>query len=87
MHCVRFVKCVKMSIHRLHQIEFEFIHQAQIAVHLLQHWINNQRFPAAATGKHIGVGARYWLEQLTKDHRLLDRLDGPVQRLGAALLL
>ena len=29
---------VKVRIHCLHQIELEFLHQAQIAVHPLQHW-------------------------------------------------
>ena len=67
---------VKVRIHCLHQIELEFLHQAQIAVHLLQHRIDNQRFSAAAAGQHIGVGPRCRLEQLTKDHGFLDWPDG-----------
>ena len=41
---------VKVRIHCLDQIELEFVHQAQIAIHLVQHRIDDQRFSAATAG-------------------------------------
>ena len=44
---------VKVRIQRLDQIDLEFLHQLQITVHLLEHRIDNQRFPAAAAGQYV----------------------------------
>jgi hypothetical protein len=48
---------VQMRIHRLDQIEIEFLHQMQVTVHFLQHRIDDERVSAAAAGQEVGVGA------------------------------
>jgi hypothetical protein len=59
---------VKVGIYRLNQLEPEVLHQLQIMVHFLQHWIDDQRLSAAAARQQVGVGARHRLKELTKNH-------------------
>ncbi len=60
---------VQMRVHRLDQAQVEFADQLQIAVDLLQHRIDDQRFAAGAAGEQIGVGAGNAVEKLAEDHR------------------
>ena len=65
---------MQMGVHRLDQPEVEFLHQLQVAVHLFQHRVDDQRLAAAAAGEQVAVGAGYAVEQLPEDHRLFPRL-------------
>ena len=60
---------VQMGVDRLHQPEIELLHQLQIAVDLLEHGIDDERFAAAAARQHVAIGARDAVEQLPEDHR------------------
>ena len=62
---------MQMGIHRFHQLQVEFADQLQVAVHLLQHRVDDQRFPAAAGGQQVGVGAGGGIEQLAEKHASL----------------
>ena len=59
---------VKVGVDGLHQLEVEFAQQLAIAVDLLQHGIENQRFAAGAARQQIAVGSGDAVEQLAKDH-------------------
>src|SRR5580692_4360517 len=59
---------VQMRIDGLDQFEIQFTQQLAVAVDLLQHRIEDQRFAAGAAGQDITVGSRYAVEQLAKDH-------------------
>ncbi len=58
-----------MGVDRLHQPEIELLHQLQIAVDLLEHQVDDERFAAAAAREHVAIGARDAVEQLPEDHR------------------
>ena len=60
---------VQMRVDRLHELEVELLHQLEIAVDLLQHRIDDERFAAAPAGEDIAIGARDAVEQLPEDHR------------------
>ena len=60
-----------------HQLEVELAYQLQVAVHLFQDWIDDQRLATAAGGEQVGVGAGRRVEQLAEDH---DHLLGRLQR-------
>ena len=59
---------VQVGVHRLDQFEIELLDELQVAIHFFQHGIDDHRFPAAAAGEEVGVGARHGLEQLPEDH-------------------
>ena len=59
---------MQMGIDRLDQLEIEFAQQLAVAVDLLQHRIEDQRFAAGAARQQIAVGAGDAVEQLAKDH-------------------
>src|SRR5580700_8346007 len=58
-----------MRVDRLHELEIELLHQLEVAIDLLQHGIDDERFAAAPASEDIAVGARDTVEQLPKDHR------------------
>ena len=62
---------VQMGVDRLDELEIELLHQLEIAVDLLQHRIDDERFAAATAGEHVAIGARDAVEQLPEDHRPL----------------
>jgi len=64
----RNVICVQVSIDRFDQFQVEFLHQMQITIDLLQHGIDDQRFPACPACEQIGIGAGRLIKELTEDH-------------------
>ena len=62
---------VQMGVDRLDEPEIELLHQLEVAVDLLEHRIDDERFAAAAAGEHVAIGARNAVEQLPEDHRCL----------------
>ena len=59
---------MQMGIDRLDQLEVELADELQIAIHPLQHRIDDQRLATVAAGEQIGVGAGRGVEQLAEDH-------------------
>src|SRR5215813_14074534 len=73
-----------MRIYRLDQLQIELADELQIAVNLLQHRINDQRFAAMPAGQEISVGARNAVEELAEDHRRLRSIDHTAGRLSGS---
>ena len=48
---------VKMGVDGLDQFQVELLHELEIAVDLLQHRIDDERFAAAAACEHVAIGA------------------------------
>ena len=59
---------VHVGVDRLDQLEVKLLDQAEIAVDLLEHRIDDHGLAAAAAGQEVGVGAGYAVEQLAEDH-------------------
>ena len=59
---------VQMGVDRLDQLQVELLHQLEVAVHLLQHGVDDQRLAAAPAGEQVGVGAGHAVEELAEDH-------------------
>ena len=59
---------MQVSVDGLDQFEIKLAQQLAVAVDLLQHGIENQRFAAGAAGQDVAVGSGYAIEQLAKDH-------------------
>ena len=60
---------VQMRVDRLHELKIELLHQLEVAVDLLQHGIDDERFAAPTAGEDVAIGARDAVEQLPEDHR------------------
>src|SRR5262249_26990105 len=74
---------MQMRIHRLDQLEVEFVDELDVTVDLLQHRIDDQRLAPAPAGDEVGVGAGDAVEELAKDHPG-DRQLRDCESLGAA---
>ena len=62
---------VQMGVDSLDQFQIELANELQIAVHLFQDWIDDQRLAAGPAGENIGVCSRRAVEELAKDHARL----------------
>jgi hypothetical protein len=59
---------VQVGIDGLDQLDVELTDELEIALHLVEHRVDDQRLAAAPAGEQIGVGARYGIEKLAEDH-------------------
>jgi hypothetical protein len=60
---------VQMRVDGLDELKIEFGDELQIAIDLFQHRVDDQRLAAATAREEIGIGTRYAIEELAKDHR------------------
>ena len=60
---------MEVGVDRLDEAEIEFVHELDVAVHLLQNRIDDQRLRTLAAGDEIAVGARNAVKKLAEDHR------------------
>src|SRR6201999_3239380 len=60
---------VQVGINGLDQPEVELVHELEVAIHLLQHGINDQRLASAPAGQEVRIGSRDAIEELAEDHR------------------
>src|ERR1700758_3162633 len=59
-----------VSFERVEQLDAQLVDQCGVAPDLLEHRVDNDASAAAAIGEQIGVGRRWWIEQLTKNQHL-----------------
>src|SRR5689334_22345935 len=57
-----------MGFDGLDEVQVELLYQRRVAVHLLQHGVDDQSVTAATAGKQVWVGARRLVEKLAEDH-------------------
>ena len=62
---------MQMGVDGFNQFEIEFTNELEIAVHLFQDRIDDQRLAARSAGENISVSSRCAVEELTKDHASL----------------
>ncbi len=59
---------VQVRVDRLDQLEIELAHELDVAIHLLQNGIDDQRLAAVPAGEQVSVGSRDAVEELAEDH-------------------
>src|SRR5882724_954269 len=57
-----------MGVDRFDQPEVELVYELYVTLNFLQHRVDNECFAPAPAGEEVGIGARYAIEELTKDH-------------------
>src|SRR5215216_1699376 len=59
---------MEMGVHSLDELQVQLAQKLEVAIHLLQHGIDDQGFAATSTGQKVTVGAGRAVEHLTEDH-------------------
>ena len=62
------VVSVDVGVDGLHQLEVELLDEAQVAVDLLVHRVDEEGLAAGPPGQEVGVGAGRLVEELPEDH-------------------
>ena len=60
---------VDVGVYRLDQLQIQLVHEPEVAVHLLQHGVDDQRLSPATACDQVGVGAGDAVEELAEEHR------------------
>ena len=71
-----------VGFERIGQIELELLEQRKIPIDLVEHWIDEHRYPAFAAAQEIGKSAGVAVEQLTENHLAGPRRSKPLTRTG-----
>jgi hypothetical protein len=77
---------VEVGVHRLDQAQIQLADELEVAVHLLEHRVDDQRLAAAAAGEQVAVGAGDAVEQLAEDHGMFSSAAPPAAPVRAPIL-